>query len=161
MTRRYFARALAALLAAGAALPTLLFWWRSSTGPSETAETWIDLGTARKIPEGEWQTMRFSFERRNRWRVELAEEVAYVWRVERDIKVLSATCPHARCLIRTDEAGFSCSCHSSSFSREGEALTGPSPRSMDPMEWKVRKGRLLIKYTNFRPGVAQREALQG
>ena len=163
MTRRLFlqlTRALGTVFVAAAVAPPLVFWWRSARQAASSGESWIDLGVARKIPQGEWLTRRFSLERQNRWRNEVVEELVYVHRVERQITVLSAVCPHARCLVSLREGGFSCRCHRSSFDGDGRVLDGPSPRPLDALEWKVRKGHLLVRYQQFRPGVARSEALR-
>ena len=160
MTRRFFLRLANATLLAAAALPTALFWWRSSRGAAPS-DQWVDLGAAIKIPEGEWLPRRFSFERTNRWRQELTEELVYVRRVDRDITILSPVCPHARCVVSRDGDGFACPCHRSSFDSQGISLTGPSPRRLDELGWKVSKGRLLVNYQQFRPGVPESDVIAG
>jgi len=161
MTRRFFLKlgqALGALLVTGAAAPALLAWWRSSRG-SKPPETWIDLGPARELPEGEWLTHKVSMERRNRWRQEVAHELVYVRRDDRRLRVLSPICPHARCLVTPNEGGFACRCHRSSFDADGQVLDGPAPRSLDALEWKVERGHLKVNYQQFRPGQDEPEVL--
>ena len=163
MTRRLFlglGKALGLLLAAGAALPPALFWWRSAR-VGKQPERWIDLGLARKIPEGEWLENRFSFERRNRWRQEVTEEMVYLRRDDRRIRILSPVCPHARCLVQTTDDGFACRCHRSFFDADGAVIEGPSPRALDALEWKVERGHLKVKYQEFRPGEREPEVLSG
>ena len=163
MTRRFFlhlGKSLGVLLAAGAALPAALFWWRSAR-TDKPPEIWIDLGVARKIPQGEWLQKRFSFDRRNRWRQEVTEELVYLRRDDRRIRVLSPICPHARCLVRTTDDGFECRCHRSGFDADGAVLDGPSPRNLDALEWKVERGHLKVKYEEFRPGESEPEVLGG
>ena len=160
MTRRWLIARLAALLAAAAAAPAFLYWWRSGREPAPGAGEWVALGPARKLPEGEWIARRFSFERTNRWRHETAEELVYVWREGRDITVLSPVCPHARCLVRRTDDGFACPCHRSAFDGEGRVLFGPSPRPLDRLEWRVRKGILQAHYRTFPPGVTESEVAE-
>ena len=135
MTRRFFLRLGNTLLLAVAAFPTALFWWRSSRGAA-ASDQWVDLGKAIKIPEGEWLPRRFSFERTNRWRQELTEELVYVRRVERHITILSPICPHARCIVRQDGDGFACPCHRSSFDPQGVSLE--APRRAGSTSWSGR-----------------------
>lgn len=161
MTRRWFlglAAKLGALLAAVAAAPAALYWWRSSRLPAPGSGEWVALGPARKVPEGEWIARRFAFERSNRWRHETVEELVYVWREGREITVLSPVCPHARCLVRQTDEGFTCPCHRSAFDSEGGVLYGPSPRPLDKLEWRVRKGVLQAHYRTFPAGEAAPEA---
>lgn len=162
MTRRLFLHvtaALGALAAAVAAGPSLLFWWRTSRREVSAPDEWVDVGSPHKLPDGEWQNHRFTLERQNRWRQEVREELIYVRRVDRDITVLSPVCPHARCLVHVAGSGFSCGCHRSAFDDQGRVLGGPAPRPLDPLEWKVERGRLLVRYQQFKPGLARPEAL--
>lgn len=165
MTRRDLflrSRALGALFLASLAAPPLSYWWRSSrgTGDQDAAASWVDLGSARKLPEGEWLSRKFVLPRFNRWRLDMTEQMVYVYREERRITVVSAVCPHAACLVRPRDDGFACPCHKSAFDAEGKPLGGPAPRSLDRLEWKVEKGRLKVNYQEFRPGVADSEVLQ-
>lgn len=164
LLRRFFGlwQGLAGLLALGAALPALAFWWRSSKGDDAGGEeTWIDLGSAPKVPEGEWLSKTFVYERRDRWRLEQARELIYLRRDGRTFTVLSAVCPHTGCLVRREGEGFACPCHKSFFDGDGRPVDGPSPRSLDPLEWKVEKLRLLVRYQRFRPGLAEPVVLDG
>lgn len=168
MTRRSFLdlwKSLAALVAAGAAMPPLLFWWRGTrgaeSGADEEAGDWVDLGSARKISEEGWTAKTFELERRNRWRREAAREMIYVKRDGDEFQVLSSICPHTGCLVRRQDEGFTCPCHRSYFDAAGTALEGPSPRNLDALEWKVEKRRLQVRYQRFRPGVAERRAIAG
>ena len=165
MDRRQFLRrildgggVLAGLLALGATLPAAAFWWRASRR-RDGAEAWIDLGSAPKVPEGEWLRKTVRFERRDRWRREQASELIYVRREDREFTVLSAICPHTGCLVRRQDKGFTCPCHKSFFDTQGRSLEGPSPRDLDPLEWKVEKRRLKVLYQRFRPGVPDRTVL--
>jgi len=165
MTRRDLllrARALGALFLASLAAPPIAYWWRSSrSGGAETpGASWVDLGSARKIPEGEWLSRKFVLPRFNRWRLDATEQMVYIHRQEREIKVVSAVCPHAACLVRPQDDGFACPCHRSSFDAEGQPLDGPAPRALDRLEWKVEKGRLKVNFQEFRPGVTDSQVLQ-
>lgn len=160
--RRFLDRlwqALAGVVAAGAALPALVFWWRSPLAGD--SEVWVDLGSAPKIPEGEWLRKLFVYERRDRWRVEQARELVYLKRDDRDFRVLSAVCPHTGCLVKRRDEGFTCPCHKSFFDAEGKSVEGPSPRDLDELEWKVEKRRLKVKYQRFRPGISEMVVLDG
>ena len=128
MNRRSFLdhlwQALAGLFALGAAIPMAVFWWRSPTS-GEAGDVWIDLGSAPKIPEGEWLSRRFVYERRDRWRLEQARELVYLKREGRSFKVVTAVCPHTGCLVRRQGDGFTCPCHKSFFDGEGRSHGEP------------------------------------
>ncbi len=173
MKRRRFLdhlwKTLAGLFAAGAALPALVFWWRSP--PTGDGEVWVDLGSAPKIPEGEWLSKAFVYERRDRWRIEQARELVYLKRDGRSFRVLSAVCPHTGCLVKRSVSrsrasgatvkGFTCPCHKSFFDADGRSVEGPSPRDLDELEWKVEKRRLKVRYQRFRPGISETVVVEG
>jgi cytochrome b6-f complex iron-sulfur subunit len=51
----------------------------------------------------------------------------YVGRDNGGLYAIDAVCPHLGCLVQqADEEGFVCPCHDSSFSKDGQALTGPA-----------------------------------
>ena len=115
-------QALAAAVAALAAFPTAVFWWRSSRPQEPPAGSWSDLGPPGGIEEGSWHRRTLSVERRNRWRLESRLETVYVRRNGDQLEVLSAVCPHTGCLVRREGAGFSCPCHRSLFDDEGRSV---------------------------------------
>jgi len=163
LTRRELFRhwaSLPALIAAAAAWPPLRLWWRSARLREPAAADWADLGPAARIEEGRWLQRALRLERRNRWRLEAREEVVYVRRAGETVQVLSPVCPHAGCLVRRQDDGFACPCHRSRFDESGRSVEGPSPRPLDPLEWKIERGRLLVRYQGFRPGRARPEPLE-
>jgi menaquinol-cytochrome c reductase iron-sulfur subunit len=83
------------------------------------------------------------------------------WLVRRgqDIVALSTTCPHLGCAVDFDPKAdnFRCPCHTSSFDRAGNRLSGPAKRGMDPLEAKVEDGRVLVRFRRFKLDVPERE----
>ncbi len=78
-------------------------------------------------------------------------------------RVLSSTCPHLGCAVRRAPQGngYLCPCHGSRFDEAGRrkevpGKQNPSPRDMDPLEWKVERGQLLVRFAKFRTGTARR-----
>jgi quinol---cytochrome c reductase iron-sulfur subunit, bacillus type len=78
-----------------------------------------------------------SHQRKEHWVVKMAENqvVAY-----------SPQCPHLGCAYHwvAKKNEFLCPCHASTFSIEGEVLTGPAPRALDRLELKVEGDKLLL-----------------
>lgn len=62
-------------------------------------------------------------------------------------KVVTATCPHLRCVVRwaPDRRRYECPCHGSRFSERGKVAAGPAP---SPLEWfevtLATDGRLYV-----------------
>lgn len=80
---------------------------------------------------------------------------------------LQTICPHLGCGIDfADGPGvFTCPCHASDFDRTGKALSGPSPRDMDPLDCRLsdpdESGErwVEVRYQEFQTGVPQRRPL--
>lgn len=83
-----------------------------------------------------------------------------VWlrRTDDGIAALSAECPHLGCKVSwsKDEGQYACPCHESGFGEDGSVLYGPSPRGMDPLETRVRDGRVEVRFKRFRTQTSDR-----
>ncbi len=139
--------------------PTIFYWWRDQPNRPKDIENWIDLGKAKKITENEWLKRPISFEIEDRWKTKAVQEMLYIYREGRNVTILSSICPHAGCLIKTGNGGFICPCHKSFFDDKGTVIEGPSPRPLDSMEWTVKKGRLYVKYEQYRSGIKSKEVI--
>lgn len=154
-------RGLLALVLGAASWPLWSFLWASSRLREPADRPWADLGAASKVEGAGWQRRTLLLERTNRWRSETREDVVYLRRRGEAVEAVSAVCPHTGCLVRAEAAGFVCPCHRSRFDADGRPLDGPAKRALDPLECKVERGRLWVKYERFRPGIEAREPLQG
>lgn len=78
---------------------------------------------------------------------------------------LQTICPHLGCTIDYDagRAVFYCPCHNSDFALNGQRLSGPSPRGMDPLTCRISAadadGRTWIEvhYQEFQIGRADQQ----
>jgi len=67
-------------------------------------------------------------------------------------RVFSARCPHEGCRVdwRPNTNEYVCPCHDSRFTREGERLTGPTKRGLDPLPTRRRDdGSLEVCYKSY------------
>ena len=78
-------------------------------------------------------------------------------------KVFSGVCPHLGCSVGVDKGKnrFICPCHKSAFALDGERLelggaANPSPRSLDPLNWRIVDGKLEVEWVRYETGVAER-----
>ncbi len=89
--------------------------------------------------------------------------VGAVWLMKKPdgtVSALSPVCPHSGCSINLGaKETFSCPCHASAFTLEGKPLTGPSPRSMDPLEVVIRDQQILVRFARFKTGTSAREEI--
>lgn len=81
---------------------------------------------------------------------------AWLQRQGDEVKAFSSVCPHLGCAINHDGERFRCPCHRSAFSTDGEKLSGPSKRGLDPLPVEIREGRVLVTYKRFKTDVAER-----
>jgi len=81
-----------------------------------------------------------------------------------DFRVFSAVCPHLGCAVgyQPGQERFLCPCHTSSFTVSGELLPhddgspNPSPRGLDPLDWRVEGGQLQVRWVAFKTGTSER-----
>jgi Rieske Fe-S protein len=66
-------------------------------------------------------------------------------------QVLSSVCPHEGCNVswRDDTNGFFCPCHDSYFAADGERVSGPARRGLDPLPTRTENGVLQVQYQTF------------
>jgi menaquinol-cytochrome c reductase iron-sulfur subunit len=109
---------------------------------------WVEAGNLSQllpeVPE-EWVF------RRNRvdgWKVTSERTTAWVLKKKSNQEVVAfgPQCPHLGCAYHWEARSqtFLCPCHNSTFSIEGEVLTGPSPRALDRYETKIEGENLLL-----------------
>lgn len=103
---------------------------------------------------------------RDQWLVRRGDTLGAVL-VERltdnDFRVLSSVCPHLGCSVvwQEDKTRWLCPCHKSAFTREGGIIEGdgppnPSPRALDPLEWRIADGQLEVHWVRFKTGIPER-----
>jgi menaquinol-cytochrome c reductase iron-sulfur subunit len=85
---------------------------------------------------------------------------AWIRRARADqLVALSAVCPHLGCAVSWDAAAgnYLCPCHDSRFAVEGERLTGPAERGLDPLPLSIKDGRLQLVWVRYKMGSTTRE----
>ncbi len=101
-------------------------------------------------------------QQRDAWAQIANVRLGAVWLVRSggDIKAFTTTCPHLGCAVDYDAKAdrFKCPCHGSVFDREGQRVSGPAKRGMDPLETRVdADGRVAVRFRRFKPDVPDRE----
>lgn len=80
--------------------------------------------------------------------------------VNMNFVILSSICPHLGCAPywndQTTPPRFQCPCHGSQFSIDGEHITGPAPRGMDPLPFKEQSGVASIMWIRYQPSIPDR-----
>ncbi len=124
---------------------------------------WVDAGPLQRFPDGKPVKVALEGDVRDGWQRLPRRTIGTVVVVRSGdaVRTLSATCPHNGCDVlvqqRPREASIIlCPCHDSRFSLEGAVETGPSPRGLDPLEARVERGRVLVRFQRFEVGTAER-----
>lgn len=84
------------------------------------------------------------------WASTLEEHFVYVL-PQKNNAVLSSNCPHEGCNVawNTDANQFFCPCHDSYFNADGDRLSGPAQRGLDPLPTRVQNGTLQVQYQTY------------
>jgi menaquinol-cytochrome c reductase iron-sulfur subunit len=133
-------------------------------GPAEE-EDFVDAGRLDALAVGKWTLVPIEIVRQDGWSKHQQSRSVWVLRspgADEETKVFSPICTHLGCPIALspDGKGFACPCHGGVYSNEGTHVAGPPPRDMDPLEFKVKNGHLLVRWQDFKISVPERIAVQ-
>jgi Rieske Fe-S protein len=123
---------------------------------------WAEVGTLVEVADAKTPLRRtLQLELRDAWQETASEPVVFLIGTGRDIKALSAVCPHLGCSVAwsDQEEQFICPCHGGRFTPDGSHRSGPPPRCLDSLETKVVSGKVMVRYQQFRPNVPNREVM--
>ncbi|MBL8620431.1 MAG: Rieske 2Fe-2S domain-containing protein [Myxococcales bacterium] len=75
------------------------------------------------------------------------------------IAALSSVCPHKGCAIGFAEGAkrYECPCHSATFDLDGNRLSGPAERGLDPLPVVIERGRVKVTWVRYQNGGADRK----
>jgi Rieske Fe-S protein len=131
-------------------------------GEGAAKDEFFDAGAWSDLVEGKPQLVAIEMTHRDGWTKTQVRHSIWVLKTGADSAVvLSPICPHLGCPVNWDAARgeYACPCHASFFKTNGDVLSGPSPRGLDPLTFEIRSGRLWIQWLDFRQGTAKREAV--
>lgn len=75
----------------------------------------------------------------------LEAENVFLFRDDRGVYAISATCTHLGCAVSRAAKGFECPCHGSKFEATGKVIAGPAPRALAWLEvGRSPDGQLVI-----------------
>jgi menaquinol-cytochrome c reductase iron-sulfur subunit len=108
------------------------------------------------IPAGVPSRLTFSYVRLDAYlRQPVTECVWVIKRSPADAVVFSPICPHLGCRYdwHPGDKLFVCPCHNSVFDAAGMVVSGPTPRPLDTLPWKLQDGVLHVEWQYFKSGV--------
>ena len=124
---------------------------------------WVPVGELASLPEKQPTEVPVVGEQIDAWTRSPQVRLGTAWLRRDGDKVMAwnAECPHLGCKVAYDRGSsrFGCPCHESSFSDTGKRLGGPAPRSLDPLETRVNKGLVEIRFVRFRAQAPEREEI--
>ena len=109
-------------------------------------QDWTEAGTVTDLKSGTPRELVFRKNRVDGWNV-TRESTAWVFKkAENEIVAFAPQCPHLGCAYHwvQQKHEFLCPCHTSTFSIDGDVLSGPAPRPLDRYEVKVQGSKLLL-----------------
>lgn len=154
-------RVLSALATSAGALATGAAVWPlgaavvEAPAGAEGDAAWVDLAGERELGKTPAQFV-LRAQVRDGFFTQLVELGAVYLLPGPPLVALSAVCPHLACGIARDARGFVCPCHDSRFDPAGARVSGPSPRSMDPLPVRVVRGRIEVQAVRFAAGTRER-----
>lgn len=153
--------AISAVLGAFMAIPLVRFAIYPVLHKGGNAD-WFALGNAATFGPGAPTRAEVTVRKQDGWRVTQTKQTVWVTRSQSgELRVLSAVCTHLGCIVPWNEAkqSFACPCHKGFFSKDGERISGPPPRGLDPLPSKVEGGILYVRYQYFRQLTPRREVI--
>lgn len=122
---------------------------------------WIRVGRLADVKPDEPKRVVVIADEKDAYTITRDQLLGSLWLVRKgdEVKALSAVCPHLGCSIdmNADKQSYFCPCHVSKFSLAGEAVSGPSPRSMDPLDVRIVEGFVEVDFRRYRQGIPTKE----
>jgi len=117
---------------------------------SASSEKWVDVAPVAGLGGNKPVARKIVADQVAGWARSLAEHSVYILPGKNN-QVLSAICPHEGCEVswREDKNVFSCPCHDSDFAADGQRISGPARRGLDPLPSRVANGKLQVRYQSF------------
>lgn len=113
-------------------------------------ETWVKLGAIAKFSTGHPQKAVFKYISESGYTS--TEKSAFVWVVANsaeanNLTVLSAVCTHTGCNVswQSGEKKFVCPCHGGRYDLKGEVISGPPPRPLTTLPFRIENGQLFVQ----------------
>jgi len=114
---------------------------------SKKEKDWEDAGSLVQLELKTPQEIVFRRNRIDGWKIVSEKVSAWVVKMsDKEVIAFGPQCPHLGCAYHwvQHKHEFLCPCHTSTFSIDGEVLSGPSPRPLDRYEVRVEGDKLLL-----------------
>ena len=155
------AGAISAVVAAFMAVPAIRFVLYPVLHGAAGAD-WFALGKVASFTGPMPIRAEVDVRKRDGWRVTTNRQSVWITRGgDGQLRVLSAICTHLGCVVPWNQEiqQFACPCHRAFYAKDGERISGPQRRGLDPLPTKVEGGTLYVRYQYFRQLVASRQVI--
>ena len=120
----------------------------SFVGPSlrKKDPVWIPAGLIESLPVNEVTTVNLRYKQKIGFYEQENLKPVMIWRKTDEVVVYDSRCTHLGCAVHWDagQKMFLCACHGGAFELDGTVKTGPPPRPLDRLQYKVEGGNILI-----------------
>ncbi len=120
-------------------------------GPAirEKVSQWVPVGRIEDFPVGEVTTVHLKYQENIAfYQQEIVKPVAILRRSnDNEIVVYNTICTHLGCIVHWDSPKnlFLCACHGGAFEIDGTVKSGPPPRPLDRLPFRIDGGNLLVE----------------
>lgn len=116
---------------------------------------WSRVTSLNSLPEG--RPIEVKFEALKEDAYHYSEVLSSVWVIKdsaEKITIFSPICTHLGChfVWNTGTEHFECPCHASIFTLDGKVLSGPAPRPLDTLQYKIEDGFFFVRLERFKAG---------
>jgi menaquinol-cytochrome c reductase iron-sulfur subunit len=123
---------------------------------------WFKVAEIDSLPEGEPVRVKFAAATEDAYHH--SRDLYSVWVIRQAAgapTVFSPICTHLGCHFVWDSGTghFECPCHGSVFAADGRVLSGPAPRPLDRLNFRIDNGQLLVQWERFKPGEPRKIAV--
>lgn len=152
--------ALIGVIIAVPAVAYILAPLRGKRGGAGSSQTFQAIASIDDLPIGEWKLLPLKVAQQDGWERKEVSHSVWVRRnsdAQNGISVLSPICPHLGCHVNwfPGKHEFICPCHGGTYNANGRYISGPPPRSMDPLQFQVHGGELYVWWQEFETGVPE------
>ena len=129
------------------AIPLVGYLLGPALKKSGSSNSWIDLGSLSKFPEGETRLVSFRNPVTTEWDGQTGDIPCWVRRISADkFQVFAINCAHLGCPVRwfAQSRLFMCPCHGGAYYEDGSRASGPPERGLFEYDHQLNGGRLLI-----------------
>ena len=120
---------------------------------ARASEEFVDVGAVSEFARDSVRGVRFKDPEPLPWSGRTADTAIWVRRLPeggaREFQVFAENCTHLGCPVDWRDASrlFVCPCHGGVFHEDGRVASGPPTQPLFEREWRVERGRLLVRGT--------------